>query len=155
MIKYVVWFALSLLPVSGKYVTGRVVKVTDGDTVTLLASGNKEVKVRLDGIDAPEKGQDFGEKSRQFLASMVAGKTVRVHYKSKDRYGRILGTVFIGNMNVNEEMIRNGLAWPYYYNRNKNYRKLQAEAKAKKLNIWSAKSPVDPYDFRKNRKQKR
>jgi endonuclease YncB( thermonuclease family) len=82
-------------------------------------------------------------------------KTVRIEYKSKDRYGRIPGTVYVGNLNVNEAMVREGLAWQYYYNKSANYRKLQAEAKAKKLNIWSVKNPVDPYDFRKNKRKKK
>jgi endonuclease YncB( thermonuclease family) len=141
--------------VGDKSITGKIVKVIDGDTVTLLTFDNKQEKVRLDGIDAPEKGQDFAEKSRQYLSSLVAGKTVRIQYKNKDRYGRILGTVFVGNMNVNEEMIRKGLAWQYFYNKDNHYRKLQEEAKAKKLNIWSGRSPVDPYDYRKNRKKKK
>jgi endonuclease YncB( thermonuclease family) len=133
--------------------TGKVVKVTDGDTITLLTSDNRQEKIRLDGIDAPEKKQDYGEKSKQYLASLVAGKTVRVEYKSKDRYGRILGTVYVGTLNVNEEMIRKGLAWQYKYNKDRNLTRLQDEAKAKKLNIWSVKNPVDPYDYRKSRRK--
>jgi endonuclease YncB( thermonuclease family) len=155
MMKYIVWLLLSLLLTADKSINGKVVKVTDGDTVTVLTSNNKQEKVRLDGIDAPEKGQDFAEKSKQYLSSLVAGKSVRVEYKSKDRYGRILGTVYVGNLNVNEAMVREGLAWQYYYNKNANYRKLQAEAKAKKLNIWSVKNPVYPYDFRKNKRKKK
>jgi endonuclease YncB( thermonuclease family) len=154
MTKYIVLLILSLFFVSDKNLSGKVVKVTDGDTITVLTSNNKQEKVRLDGIDAPEKGQDFGEKSRQYLASLVAGKTVRIQYRNKDQYGRILGTVYIGNMNVNEAMVREGLAWQYYYNKDKKYKELQADAKAKKLNIWSAKSPVDPYYFRKNNNKK-
>jgi endonuclease YncB( thermonuclease family) len=155
MTKYIVLFTLSLLFAADKSITGKVVKVTDGDTVTLLTPDNKQEKIRLDGIDAPEKKQDYGEKSRQYLASLIAGKTVRVKYRSKDRYGRILGTVYVGNRNVNEEMVRKGLAWQYRYNNSKNLARLQAEAKARKLNIWSAKSPVDPYDYRKNRRKKK
>jgi micrococcal nuclease len=152
--KYIVCFILSLFLVADKNITGKVVKVTDGDTITLLTSDNRQEKIRLDGIDAPEKKQDYGEKSRQYLASLVAGKTVRIEYKNKDRYGRILGTVYVGSLNVNEEMISKGLAWQYKYNKDKNMAKLQAEAKAKKLNIWSVKNPVDPYDYRKSRRKK-
>jgi endonuclease YncB( thermonuclease family) len=155
MMKYIVWLLLSLLFVADKSVKGKVVKVTDGDTVTVLTSNHKQEKVRLDGIDAPEKGQDYAEKSKQYLSSLVAGRIVRVKYKSKDRYGRILGTVYVGNLNVNEAMVREGLAWQYYYNKSANYRKLQAEAKARKLNIWNAKHPVDPYKYRKNKKKKK
>jgi endonuclease YncB( thermonuclease family) len=83
----------------------------------------------------------------------VAGRKVRVVYKQKDRYGRILGTVYVGNRNVNEAMVREGLAWRYRYSRDRHLAALQAEAKAKKRNIWSEKHPVDPYDFRKQRKK--
>jgi micrococcal nuclease len=143
-----------MLLVADKSITGKVVKVIDGDTITLLTSDNRQEKIRLDGIDAPEKKQDYGEKSRQYLASLVAGKNVLVEYKNKDRYGRILGTVYVESLNVNEEMVRKGLAWQYRYNKDKNLAKLQAEAKAKKLNIWSVKNPVDPYGYRKSRRRK-
>ena len=132
--------------------TGRVVKVIDGDTITVLTAGKQE-KIRLLDIDAPEKKQAYGEKSRLFLADMVAGKTVRVEYKNRDRYGRILGVVFVGGKNVNEEMLKAGLAWNYQYSRNKRYAELEAEAKRKRLNIFSEKNPVNPYYFRNGKKQ--
>jgi endonuclease YncB( thermonuclease family) len=87
MTKYIVWFLLSLIFVADKSLSGKVMKVTDGDTVTLLCSNNQQEKVRLDGIDAPEKGQDFGEKSKQYLASLVAGKMVRVKTGKTERKG--------------------------------------------------------------------
>lgn len=72
---------------------GRVAKVSDGDTITILDAGNNQHKIRLNGIDAPEKSQAFGQKSRVHLSSLVSGNNVTVVYKSKDRYGRVLGTV--------------------------------------------------------------
>lgn len=73
---------------------GRVVKVADGDTLTLLDAANNQHKIRLNAIDAPEKDQAFGQKSKQRLSDYVFGKEVAVRWKSKDKYGRILGTVF-------------------------------------------------------------
>jgi endonuclease YncB( thermonuclease family) len=141
-------------PVLAATITGKVVRVADGDTFTLLTSDNRQERIRLDGIDAPEKGQDFSEKSRQHLASFVAGKNVRVEYKTRDMYGRILGTVFVGKTNINHNMLRNGLAWQYKYNRNKTCAALQHEAQEKKLNIWSLPNPVNPIDYRKSKRKK-
>ena len=149
--KYLALLLIFLISAESKVIEGKVVRVTDGDTVTILTKENKQERIRLDGIDAPEINQDYGRKSREYLASMVAGKTVRVEYKSRDRYGRILGVVYTGRKNVNEEMVKQGLAWQYRYNRDKNYERLQNEAKRKKLNIWSQKAPVDPFDFRNKR----
>lgn len=91
----------------------RDVKVADDDAITILDAGNNQHKIRLNGIDAPEKSQAFGQKSREYLASLVSGKTVFVVYKSKDRYGRVLGNVFSDSVNVNLEMRRGGYAWRY------------------------------------------
>lgn len=145
-----VWMVVSFAV--AEIVTGRVVKVTDGDTVTVLVEGNRQERVRLLDIDAPEKGQAYGEKARSFLAEMVAGKTVRVEFKGRDRYGRVLGTVFVDGKNVNEEMIRAGLAWNYHYSRNKKYAELENEARRKKLNIFSDRNPISPYDYRKGKR---
>jgi endonuclease YncB( thermonuclease family) len=152
---------LSLLSLSSfsfpvtQTLSGRVVKITDGDTFTLLTADNRRERIRLAGIDAPEKGQDFSEKSRRHLASLIAGKSVKVEYKTKDMYGRILGTVYAGSVNVNEEMIRSGLAWQYRYDRSKTFAALQRQAKTEKLNIWSLANPVSPYDYRKQKRNNR
>ena len=98
-------------------------KVADGDTLTLVTVGSApradripaatQHKIRLYGIDAPESHQAFGQKSKHHLSSLVFGKDVRVAYKSRDKYGRILGTVYVDGKDVNLEMIRAGLAWHY------------------------------------------
>ena len=133
--------------------TGRVVGVVDGDTVTVLIEGNKQERIRLLDIDAPETGQPFSEKSRQFLSGMVAGKTVTVEYAGRDQYGRILGTVFVDGKNVNEELVKAGLAWNYVYSRNNRYARLEAEARSKRLNIFSEPNPVNPYDYRRGKRK--
>lgn len=104
--------------------TGKVVAVTDGDTIKVLDSTNTQYKVRLTGIDAPERGQPFGNKSREFLASMVAGKEVRVEPDKKDRYGRTLGKVWVRpadcpscgkTLDANLAQVTAGMAWWYRY----------------------------------------
>lgn len=129
--------------------TGKVVKVLDGDTIVILLSGNKQERIRLLDIDAPEKGQPFGDKSKQYLSDMVAGKTVRIEYKERDQYGRILGTVFVDGKIVNEEMVKVGLAWQYYYSKNKRFAEFEAEAKRKRLNIFSDPNAINPYLYRR------
>ena len=149
------YFILSLLLISWtttETIRGKVVRVADGDTITILVAGNKQERIRLADIDAPERGQEFSEKSRQLLSSLVAGKTVRVEYSGRDMYGRILGTVCVGRKNVNEEMVRQGLAWEYRTNRNKKIKELQAEAQRKRLNIFSARNPINPYDYRRGKR---
>lgn len=96
---------------------GKVVGVSDGDTVTVLMSG-RPVKVRLAEIDAPEKRQPFGERSKQSLSDLVYGKQVKVNQQDLDRYGRIVGRVYVESIDVNVEQIKRGMAWIYrQYNR--------------------------------------
>lgn len=134
--------------------TGRVVKVQDGDTFTLLTKRNEQVKIRLHGIDAPEKGQDFSRKSKEYLSDLIAGKKVTVEHKGSDQYKRVLGIAYVNRLNVNEEMLRKGLAWRYKYNKDPRYLELQEKARKKKLNIWSMKNQVDPWQWRKDQKER-
>ena len=147
--KAFVYLLLFITFTSSNSLTGKVVRVVDGDTIIVLLNGNKQERIRLLNIDAPEKGQDYSAKSTQFLSDLIAGKTVRVEYKSRDQYKRILGTVFIDDINVNEEIVKNGLAWNYYYSKDKRLISLQEEAQKNKLNIFSMKNPINPYHWRK------
>lgn len=101
------------LPATASVIEGRVVGVSDGDTVTVLDADRRQHKIRLLGVDAPEKDQDFGERSKQSLSDLVFGKDVTVEYEKKDRYGRTLGKVIIGGRSANLEQVRAGLAWFY------------------------------------------
>ncbi len=96
-----------------KYIDGKVIKIADGDTFTMIFDNGFEVRVRLNGIDSPEKKQAFSKRATQALSAMIFQKEVRVYYNSKDRYGRVLGDVFIDNLNVNHEMLRQGMAWHF------------------------------------------
>ena len=104
-------FALTCV-IGADSVTGRVVKVADGDTITVLVE-NQQVKVRLSNIDAPERGQDFSKKSKEALADLVFEKEVRIVTHGKDRYGRVIGDVFVGQTNVNEKLVEDGWAWNF------------------------------------------
>lgn len=89
------------------------------------------------------------------MKDLVAGKEVTVEWEKKDRYGRILGYVFIDSINVNKELLRNGLAWHYkFFNKDEELSELEQKAKDQKLNIWSEKNPIEPYLWRKNKKRR-
>ncbi len=92
---------------------GKVVGVSDGDTITVLDALKTQHKIRLAQIDAPEKNQPWGARSKQSLSDLVFGKAVRVNVIDKDRYGRKVGTVFINNRDVCEYQVRTGHAWVY------------------------------------------
>ena len=141
-------------------IRGRVVRIADGDTLTILsqATGTTGVppvaqhKIRLYGIDAPESHQAFGQKSKHHLSSLVFGKDVRVAYKSRDKYGRILGTVYVDGKDVNLEMIRAGLAWHYKrFDSSPAYAAAETEARAVRRGLWSDPNPTPPEDYRHGR----
>ena len=135
---------------------GKVIKVSDGDTITLLTDDKVSHKVRLNDIDAPEKKQPFGSKSRDNLASYIAGEIVTVRYKSKDRYGRVLGTIYFDNLDINLQQIKNGYAWVYkQYSKNQTYYKEEQKARDLKKGLWIEKEPIAPWEFRKQKKSKK
>ena len=146
---------------------GRVVKVSDGDTVTVLddrEDGKTQVKIRLDGIDAPEKSQPFGEYCRKSLAAKVAGKEISVRVRKLDRYGRSIGNIESKEGgSVNLLQVREGCAWFYrQYAREHErserdmYEEAESRARAARLGLWKDKEPEAPWEYRrKNRRGKR
>jgi len=149
-------------------ITGRVVAVTDGDTIKVLDASNAEHKVRLTGIDAPERGQPYGIASKDHLASMVAGKEVKVESTKSDRYGRVLGKVWVQpadcpscskTLNTNHAQILAGMAWWYrYYAKEQSaedrgrYESAEDEAKARKWGLWADPNPINSYDWRQGQR---
>lgn len=131
--------------------SGKVIGITDGDTISVLTDTRETIKVRLEGIDAPEAGQEFGAKAKTALSGMIAGKFVNVTVTGKDKYGRTLGWVDSDGVNVNRQMITEGWAWQFTdYNKDPQLAQLQANAKSKRLGLWAASSPpMAPWDFRK------
>jgi len=130
--------------------SGKVVAVTDGDTLGVLRDG-KEVKVRLHGIDAPESGQAFGATAKQFASEKVFGKTVTVRVTDTDRYGRLVGEVsLVGGASLNEALVQSGLAWWYHQYGAKERKLAEAEidARAARRGLWADANPTPPWAFR-------
>jgi micrococcal nuclease len=133
-------------------IAGKVVGVSDGDSITVLTVDMAQVKIRLDGIDAPEAKQAFGAKAKAALSNLVFGKTVLVRSKGLDRYRRTLGRVEVDGVDVNLRMVRDGFAWHYVaYSKDAALATAQAEAKAGKRGLWIDAGPVPPWGFRKGR----
>ncbi|NEM97068.1 thermonuclease family protein [Pontibacter burrus] len=132
----------------------KVVAVKDGDTIELLRNG-ETIKVRLYGVDSPEKNQDFGQRARQFTSDLAFGKTVRLIEHNKDRYGRVVGTIILPDgRSLNEELVKNGFAWHYKaYSKDKNLANMEADARRYKRGLWEAPNPVAPWDFRKTERE--
>jgi micrococcal nuclease len=132
---------------------GKVVSVSDGDTIKVLKDG-QQVKIRLAAIDCPEKKQPYGQKAKQFTADMVAGKVVKIWEIDTDRYGRIVGFVFIGDKNLNKELLRAGLAWHYkQYSRDPEMAKLKFQARSAKRGLWAAPYPMAPWVWWRKKRQ--
>jgi len=109
----------------------------------------------LSEIDAPEHGQEFGEKSKEALADLVFKKDVRVVTHGEDRYGRTIGDVFVGQTNVNEKMVEDGWAWNFLkYSKSQRLADLEKEARDAKKGLWAGKSPVAPWDYRADEARK-
>jgi micrococcal nuclease len=132
---------------------GKVVGISDGDTIKVLKDG-KQVNIRLTAIDCPELGQPYGEIAMQFTNDMVAGRIINVRKIGIDRDGYIVGFVFVGDINLNYDLVRAGLAWTYrkYSRRDSELAKLEFEARSAKRGLWAEPDPVPPWEWRrKNR----
>jgi endonuclease YncB( thermonuclease family) len=148
-------FSTASLAIQAATLVGTVVGVSDGDTIKVLDSNKKEHKIRLMGIDAPEKKQDFGAASKQALSNYIYQKEVTVEYKKKDRYQRILGKVILDKQDICLQMISDGMAWhykDYEKEQSKTDRDLysQAEVKARndKIGLWGVKDAINPKEYR-------
>ncbi len=132
--------------------SGKVVSIADGDTITVLDKDHTEHKIRLSCIDAPERGQDFGTRSKDELASMIAGETVTIEYTEKDKYGRILGYVNNGSTLSNLEQVKRGMAWVYRKYCDKcEYYDAEVYARNNMLGIWSQPNPIPPWEWRRDK----
>src|SRR3569623_29714 len=115
---------------------GKVVHIADGDTLTVMVD-HKQVKIRLAEIDAPESRQDYGQRAKQALGNLVSGKVVLVDDEGKDRYGRTIGRVHLGGVDVNADMVSTGFAWVYRkYAKDPSLYALENEAKAARRGLW-------------------
>ncbi len=146
---------LAALSCSAVTIEGRVVGVADGDTITVLDSSNTQHKVRLAGVDAPEKSQPFGTRSKQSLSDMVFSKTVIVDTDKRDRYGRNVGKVLVDGIDANLEQVKRGLAWHYKAYAKEQpatdqqaYSKAEIDARTARRGLWVDENPIAPWDFR-------
>ena len=129
----------------------RVIGITDGDSITVLTADKQQIKVRLAHIDAPEKGQAFGNASKKALSAMCFGKEVSLNVTDTDRYGRKVCEVKVGSVDVNLEMIRQGMAWHFKkYSSSKPHAEAEIEARNAKRGIWSDPGVIPPWEYRAN-----
>lgn len=167
MIHIAILLALLGAPAFAATVEGRVVGIADGDSITLLDADKTQHRIRIDGIDAPEKAQPFGDRSRQNMVRMVAGKEVIVECHKTDRYGRQICKVRVQpsdcpaygkTLDVGHAQILGGLAWWYrQYAKEQSaedrgrYESAEQEARARKIGLWSDNNPIPPWEWRRAR----
>jgi endonuclease YncB( thermonuclease family)/methylphosphotriester-DNA--protein-cysteine methyltransferase len=153
----IIFWALVVLAQNNVQVVieGKVVRVADGDTITVLDKENKQHRIRFQGIDAPESKQAFGQKSKQNLSDLVFGKQVTVIYSKMDKYRRVVGKVMLDGKDINIEQIKAGMAWHYKKYEDEqppedrvSYAKAEQEARASKLGLWQEPNPTPPGEYR-------
>jgi len=148
---------LVLLPAISWAWSGKVVGIADGDTITVLREGKQQVKIRLYGIDCPERGQAFSRKAKQFTSEMVFGKVVEVEPVDIDRYNRLVALVTVFKRLANEELINAGFAWVYtrYCDRPicERWKVLEYGAREARRGLWADPNPIPPWEFRRQERK--
>jgi len=144
---------------SKSIISGKVIGISDGDTITILVQGHEQYTVRLAAIDCPEKTQSFGNRAKRVLSEKVFGHNVRIENRGKDQYGRSLGIVMMGDIDINEYMISQGLAWHYKKYADKQppeeadrYSRAEEIAKQNKKGFWIQDNPTPPWQYRNENK---
>lgn len=140
---------VSVSSFAGERLSGKVVGVKDGDTIVVLTADKRSFDVRFAQIDAPEKAQPFGKKSKESLSSMVYGKAVDVLVETQDKYGRTVGTVLVAGQDINLEQVRRGMAWVYrQYARDRAYYMAEEDARGARRGLWGDENPTPPWEYR-------
>lgn len=135
-------------------ITGKVVRVADGDTITILTNDKKQFKIRFAGIDCPERAQPWGQNATEALKAALTGESVTVEVMDVDRFGRTVGKVYIEGMNINRHLVESGNCWVYpRYAKDQKLFDLQDEAQAAKRGLWALPEGerVPPWEWRKNK----
>jgi endonuclease YncB( thermonuclease family) len=147
--------ALPLSAIAAEW-QGTVVGVADGDTLTLLDASKTQHRIRLDGIDAPERAQPYGQRARQSLAALAHGRAARADCPKIDRYGRAVCRVIVDGVDVGLEQIRRGYAWHYvkYAHEQRaadreRYARAESDARSASAGLWSFSDPIPPWDYRR------
>ena len=149
-----VFLVVCLLATHAETITGKVVSVADGDTITVL-QGEEPVKIRFHGVDTPEKSQDFGQAAKQFTADRCFGEMVTVTVTDTDRYGRKVGLVILKDGRVlNHELVAAGMAhwYEHYAPGDLTLKYLEADARAAKRGLWSRPDVITPHEFRQGKR---
>jgi len=160
----IIWFLLLFIPIisctsksgnnlslkKGSIVSGKVIAIIDGDTYDVLLQGKKIVRVRMEGIDAPEKGMPFYQKSKKYLSYLCFGKQIKIKITGVDNHERFLAYSYLEDgKELSHEMIKAGLAWHYKkYNSDSELSELELEAKTKKTGLWVDENPMPPWKNR-------
>jgi micrococcal nuclease len=146
---------LFFLP-TGVETASRVTRIIDGDTLEVLTADNEKLKVRLEGIDTPERDQPFGDSATLHLTKLAHDKPCVLVSSSKDQYGRTLADVLVDGKSLNLQMVEAGLAWHYvYYNKEQRFADAEAMARGEKIGLWKDAEPVPPWEWRKMSKEER
>jgi endonuclease YncB( thermonuclease family) len=139
--------------------SGRIVGVVDGDTVDLLTEANERIRIRLAGIDAPERGQGFSRRAKQGLSDLTFNRQVTVSADKLDHYGRLVGKILVAGNDANLQMIRLGLAWHYAkyageqsLSDRRMYAETEQAARSARIGLWADPSPLAPWDYRRRRR---
>ena len=148
--------ALAAVPALAQALEGRVVGIQDGDTLTVLDGTQRQHRIRIAGIDAPEKAQAFGAAAKENLSRLAFGRHAEVRCSKRDRYGREVCSVFVGTRDVGLEQVRGGYAWWYRaYAREqgpdarRTYEAAEQEARAAHRGLWRDAGPIAPWDWRR------
>lgn len=138
------------LPAAAASMTGKVLYVSDGDTLLIRTGDGRKEWVRLAGIDAPEKDQPGGQEAKEYLLQRIRNRAVEVDSTDRDHYHRLIGVVKIGSENLNDEMVRTGHAWVYRrYTESPALLRYEAEAQSQRKGLWSEPDPVEPWKWRR------
>lgn len=153
-------FAILTTATHAETLTGRVVGIADGDTLTLLDATKTQHKVRLSGIDSPEKGQPFGQVCKKSLSDLAYDRAATVESTKLDRYGRVIGKVLVDGQDVNLEQLYRGCGWHYKKYQNEQslddrlaYNSAEETARNRKIGLWTDDAPVPPWDWRAERRK--
>lgn len=140
-------------------ILGKVVGIADGDTVTVLDASKNQHRIRLEGIDAPEKSMPFGQRAKEHLSNLVFAKDVEVKTSKKDRYGRAIGSIFVNGLDANLAMVNAGMAWHYKkYQKEQSpadrliYASAEEQARSRRAGLWRDDNPTPPWEYRKGRR---
>jgi endonuclease YncB( thermonuclease family) len=146
-------FILMIAPVAlAETFTGKVVAIGDGDSLTVLTASQKPVRIRLEGIDAPETKQAFGSASKKSLSELAFGREVKVVVSTTDDYGRKVAQVYLGTFWINLAQVERGMAWHYtHYSSDPRLHAAEAYARNLKIGLWSDKNPTPPWTYRHRR----